>query len=324
MPTQGQKFRRGADEVMQGIYSFFCGISEFLMNISKRTYRNCAIIATGICVVSVVAFASNSFGGSGKNNCQRNGRAGFKNEASIVEDDEPGAVEMLKDIIENQPECLQAYFLQSDTVKISDYAIEYALALKEKASLTDTAKDTVMNAENITMAALEEPDEVKAELVEETVPETLAEERKADSIITTSGVAIEGVMNSPIEVTEEEYDILLHIVAAEAGCCDVYGQMLVANVVFNRVNDKHFPDTIKEVVFQKNQFSPATKGTIWKAKIRDTTIEAVDRVLAGEDYSCGATFFVARKYVSEKTFNRFNTKYEWIFEHDGHDFFRFR
>lgn len=319
---------------MQGIYSFFCGISEFLMNISKRTYRNCAIVATGICVVSVVAFASNSFGGSGKNSCQRVGRAGADCYSLKEDTDTPSAVDELQDVIENQSECLESFFLQSDTVKISDYAIEYALALEEIASVTDVAKDTVMKAESLVMVSDEafdgqalsaETAELEAvDVTEETVEEAVVEERTADSIITTSGVAVEGVMNDPIEVTDEEYNILLHIVAAESGCCDVYGQMLVANVIFNRVNDKHFPDTIEEVVFQKNQFSPATNGNIWKAKINDTTIEAVNRVLAGEDYSCGATFFVARKYVSEKTFNRFNTNYEWVFEHDGHDFFRFR
>lgn len=315
---------------MQGIYSFFCGISELLMNISKRTYRNCAIIATGICVVSVVAFASNTFGGSGKNNCQRIGRAGADSYSLKEDADTPSAVEELQDIVENQSECLQSYFLQSDITKISDYAIEYALALEEIASVTDTAKDTVMKAESLAMVSDKTPDmqlvDTEAEIaaVSEADEEAVAVERTADSIVTTSGVAVDGIMNNPIEVTDEEYNILLHIVAAEAGCCDVYGQILVANVIFNRVNDKRFPDTIEEVVFQKNQFSPATKGTLWDATIYDTTIEAVNRALAGEDYSCGATFFVARKYVSEKTFNRFNTNYEWVFEHDGHDFFRFK
>jgi len=309
---------------MEGIYSFFCRISEFVMNISKKTYRSCAIITAGVCVVSVVAFASKTFGGSGKNSCQRNVRAGVG--YALKEDaDEPNAVDELQDIIENQAECLQSYFLQSDITKISDYAIEYAANIKEVASVSEIEKDTVMDVE---------PQESVAEITEVVVePEELlaaapvveaVEERVADSIVTTGGTAVEGVMNEPIEVTEEEYNILLHIVAAEAGGCDVYGQILVANVIFNRVNNNRFPDTIEEVVFQKNQFSPATSGTLWGVKITDRTVEAVDRALEGEDYSCGALFFVARKRVSEKTFNKFNTNYDWLFEHDGHDFFRFK
>ncbi len=293
---------------MQGIYSFFCGISDFVMNISKKTYRTCAIIMTGVCVVSIVAFSSNTFGGSGKNSCQRNTGAGTG--YTLKEDDDtPSAIDELQDIIENEADCLQSHFLQSNTTdKISEYVVEYELAMEEVASVTDTDKNMVMGVE---------PEALGAEVIEKA-------EVMADSIITTDGTAVEGVMNDPIEVTEEEYDILLHIVAAEAGGCDVYGQILVANVIFNRVNNNRFPDTIEEVVFQKNQFSPATSGTLWNVKVTDKTVEAVDRALAGEDYSCGALFFVARKRVSEKTFNKFNTNYEWLFEHDGHDFFRFK
>lgn len=292
---------------MQEIYSFFCRISNFVMNISKKTYRTCAIIMTGACVISIVAFSSNTFGGSGKNSCHRNTGAGIG--YTLKEDDDtPNAIDELQDIIENKADCLQSYFLQSDiTAKISEYVIEYELAMEEVASVTDTSKNMVMGVE---------PEALVAEAIEE--------EAVADSIITTDGTCVEGVMNDPVEVTEEEYNILLHIVAAEAGGCDVYGQILVANVIFNRVNNNRFPDTIEEVVFQKNQFSPVTGGMLWKVEVTDKTVEAVNRALTGEDYSCGALFFVARKRVSENTFNKFNSNYEWLFEHDGHDFFRFK
>jgi N-acetylmuramoyl-L-alanine amidase len=59
---------------------------------------------------------------------------------------------------------------------------------------------------------------------------------------------------------------LAKIVHAEAeGECDE-GQIAVANVVLNRVNDNRFPNTIKEVIFQKvngvAQFSPTIDGRI--------------------------------------------------------------
>ena len=63
--------------------------------------------------------------------------------------------------------------------------------------------------------------------------------------------------------------------------------MMVAGVVLNRVRDSHFPDTIQEVVWQKDQFQPTSDGRIYSCTVTDSTTEAVDRVLAGEDVSAG-------------------------------------
>ena len=62
------------------------------------------------------------------------------------------------------------------------------------------------------------------------------------------------------EVSEEDYDALLRLVEAEASGEDIKGKLLVANVVLNRVKSGAFPDTIKEVIYQRQngraQFSP--------------------------------------------------------------------
>ena len=67
-----------------------------------------------------------------------------------------------------------------------------------------------------------------------------------------------------IDVSEQDIDCLMRIVEAEAGCEDRKGKLLVANVVINRVKDKAFPDTVTEVVYQRNsqsvQFSPVSNG----------------------------------------------------------------
>ena len=58
-------------------------------------------------------------------------------------------------------------------------------------------------------------------------------------------------------------------------------KLLVANVILNRVEDSHFPDTISEVVWEKvdgyAQFSPTEDGRIYSCTITESTIEAVDR-----------------------------------------------
>lgn len=55
---------------------------------------------------------------------------------------------------------------------------------------------------------------------------------------------------------------LSHIIHAESGNQPLTGKIAVGNVVMNRVADPAFPNTIYDVVFQKNQFTPARTGTI--------------------------------------------------------------
>lgn len=123
------------------------------------------------------------------------------------------------------------------------------------------------------------------------------------------------------QVSEYEYQILLHIVAAEAGGCDIKGQILVANVIMNRVENKSFPDSVEAVVFQKNQFSPVLAGTLWNSHVTDSVVEAVNRALAGEDYSQGALFFSARARLGDDSMSWFDNNLNWLFEHDGHEFY---
>lgn len=93
----------------------------------------------------------------------------------------------------------------------------------------------------------------------------------------------------------KEYKLLLRIVEAEAGGEDITGKMLVANVIINRVESSCFPDTVTEVVYQKHngraQFSPTVDGRIDSVNITQETVEAVERVLRGEDSSNGALYF---------------------------------
>lgn len=55
---------------------------------------------------------------------------------------------------------------------------------------------------------------------------------------------------------------LSRIIFSESGNQSMRGQLAVGNVVMNRLADPMFPNTIKGVLFQKNQFSPAMSGSI--------------------------------------------------------------
>jgi len=128
------------------------------------------------------------------------------------------------------------------------------------------------------------------------------------------------------ELTDEELEVLLRIVEAEAGNEDEDGKLLVANVVLNRVASEQFPDTVTEVVFQKEhgvtQFSPVSNGSYYRVKVSDETASAVGRALMGEDLSEGALYFAARKYVSDSKMKWFDENLTFLFQHGGHEFFK--
>ena len=128
------------------------------------------------------------------------------------------------------------------------------------------------------------------------------------------------------EPPEEELEVLLRIVEAEAGTEDEEGKLLVANVVLNRLTDDQFPDTIAGVVFQKEngiaQFSPIVDGAYYQVEISDETINAVERALLGEDISQGALYFAARKYADNTKMKWFDENLNYLFVHGGHEFFK--
>lgn len=126
-------------------------------------------------------------------------------------------------------------------------------------------------------------------------------------------------------LTEDEFQVLCRIVEAEAGGEDVDGRVLVANVILNRVENEAFPDTVKDVVFQKNngtfQFSPLYDGRYQRVQVSKETEEAVQRALLGEDHSKGALYFVSRKAAAPEKMKWFDTHLTRLFEHGGHEFF---
>lgn len=128
-----------------------------------------------------------------------------------------------------------------------------------------------------------------------------------------------------IRVSEQDIECLMKIVEAEAGCEDRIGKLLVANVVINRVRDDSFPDTVTEVVYQRNshstQFSPVSNGRIDTVKISEETKEVVYSALLGEDVSQGALYFVARRYANPDKVRWFDDNLTHLFSHGGHDFF---
>ena len=125
-----------------------------------------------------------------------------------------------------------------------------------------------------------------------------------------------------------DYQTLLQIVEAECTGGDERSKQYVACVVLNRTKDKHFPDTVYDVVWQRlggeAQFSPTQDGRMGTLKISDSTVKAVNKALQGDDISQGALFFLARKYASKDNVEWFEDELEYLYSYGGHEFYRFK
>ncbi len=116
-----------------------------------------------------------------------------------------------------------------------------------------------------------------------------------------------------------ERELFARLVMAEAGGEDLQGQIMVANVVLNRLNCAYGgAKTITDVIYRPGQFEPVATGRIWSVYPTDSVYEAVERALAGEDYSNGALYFVSQ-YCDESWFERDLTR---VTEHGGHVFYK--
>ena len=128
------------------------------------------------------------------------------------------------------------------------------------------------------------------------------------------------------QLSDKDYEALLRIVEAEAGGEDQDGKLLVANVVLNRVNSEIFPDSVVEVVMQKEQgiaqFSPTVDGRYQSVKVSEDTREAVRRALYGEDISQGALYFCAREKADSEKLQWFDRKLTKLFAYGNHEFFQ--
>jgi spore germination cell wall hydrolase CwlJ-like protein len=156
-------------------------------------------------------------------------------------------------------------------------------------------------------------------VTEDNVETEIPTEETAEQVVVEE--TPEALTGNSFSLEDQEYQVLLKIVEAEAGCEDTEGRMLVANVVMNRVRNGYFPNTVTEVVYQRQdgtaQFSPVSDGRIDTVNVSQGTIDAVARVMNGEDISQGALFFRSVRSRS----GWFDQKLSRVLEHGNHIFY---
>ena len=119
--------------------------------------------------------------------------------------------------------------------------------------------------------------------------------------------------------SEEENYLLAKIAMAEAEGCNTQTKTLIIMCVLNRVWSDEFPDTIEEVIFQENQFSPIDNGRWNRVEPNEDCYEAVKAVAEAKyDYSGGATYF--ESCVNEDNWHSRNL--ELLYKSEGIRFYK--
>ena len=100
----------------------------------------------------------------------------------------------------------------------------------------------------------------------------------------------------------QEIETLAHVVYGESRGESYQGQVAVAAVILNRVESNDFPDSVHEVVFQRNAFTAVNDGQ-YSLQPNDTAYQAVKDAMLGWDPSYGSVYYYNPKLATD----------QWIF-----------
>ena len=285
--------------ILQHICQFFRGLA---VKATKRMYRSSAVFMAGAAVITVVAFTSTGFGSGGRNALTAFAETPGQETAAEEEDaeeEEPvteAKVQVQLTEIKKQGQLLAGNLLEKEVQQKQEIQQE------SKEELERINEQIVMDAK---IKALEAEENARQKALEE--ERRIEEEKKAAS---------------RKAISDDDYQVLLRIVQAEAGVCDEKGKILVANVVLNRVKSQEFPDSVRSVVYEPSQFSPVSDGSINSVKVTEETKECVNRALEGEDYSDGALYFMNRRGSRSRAVSWFDSHLTYLFRHQNHEFFK--
>lgn len=153
-----------------------------------------------------------------------------------------------------------------------------------------------------------------------TEPETTEKPTEETQPVTTEPVT-ENVTEPSEETKSYTDDDLFYLAAAvcrEAGGESEEIQLLVANVVMNRVNSSLYPDTIYEVLTQYKQY-----GTMWKygvsfpdwadEKVKEQCYSVAQRILEGERYCPENVLFQAEFKQGSGVYKQFGDDYYFCY-----------
>ena len=123
----------------------------------------------------------------------------------------------------------------------------------------------------------------------------------------------------------EEMRLLKTITHWEARGEDEEGQIMVVNVILNRLSGPRFPNNITDVILKPGAFTPTQRPDFHEAQPSPLTVSAILKALSGVDLSQGATFFHSLSKLTPDVWHERAVKegrLVHLFDHGGHRFYK--
>ncbi|WP_353893048.1 cell wall hydrolase [Proteinivorax hydrogeniformans] len=157
------------------------------------------------------------------------------------------------------------------------------------------------------------------------IPNTKSKETKVKKEITKKEPKPKKEKKKPENLIEKlkldgnDIDMIAKMVMAEAEGECFKGKVAVANVIISRVESDLFPNTVKEVIFQKGQFEPILNGRYFKVEPNGECKKAVKEALQGNwAVPKGTYFFLNEAKVGLPNFFK---EREFVVKIDNHSFY---
>lgn len=127
------------------------------------------------------------------------------------------------------------------------------------------------------------------------------------------------VLKNKIILTPQDIIILEKITELEASNQLLRGKAMVANVVINRAIQTN--KSIAEIVNERGQFEPVSRGLMRRARVTPETKQAVNMAIY-KDYTRGATYFMNPKISDKKSIRWFRETLDMTTSYKDHEYYK--
>lgn len=117
------------------------------------------------------------------------------------------------------------------------------------------------------------------------------------------GLPPTGIVGPLTKIKLENVEMMAKIIHGEARGESFMGKVGVAAVILNRIESSGFPDSIEEVIFQRNAFTAVIDDQYLLTPTKSPYDAVKEAMVGGEDPTMGAVFYYNPDGVSD----------EWIF-----------
>ena len=127
--------------------------------------------------------------------------------------------------------------------------------------------------------------------IEEANTDPVPVEVEVKEVEVVEQVSTEETVNYRILLNKEEKELLCRTVYCEAGNQSIETQEMVALTILNRLESDKFPDTLHDVIYQKNQYEVTTWSGFENYGWTEQVEQAVENVLIENRYPSDMYYF---------------------------------